>query len=124
MKNRNLIVIVGSLLFVLANSYAITREFFYLPLLSAAAVVIYLMIWHVDWLMYLTALSVPFSIVPDAIELCDEIMAGTDDAFPGDFLGRPALYARKKDQFFRRFDGGIANIAYSRDRIRKEQVRK
>ncbi|MBR0077403.1 MAG: hypothetical protein IJP72_03285, partial [Bacteroidales bacterium] len=63
MKNRNLIVIVGSLLFVLANSYAITREFFYLPLLSAAAVVIYLMIWHVDWLMYLTALSVPFSIV-------------------------------------------------------------
>ena len=55
MKNRNLIVIIGSLLFVLANSYAITREFFYLPLLSAVAVVIYLMIWHVDWLMYLTS---------------------------------------------------------------------
>ena len=69
-------------------------------------------------------MSVPFSIVPDAIELCDEIMAGTDDAFPGDFLGRPALYARKKDRFFRRFDGGIANIAYSRDRIWKKQIRK
>ena len=63
MKNRNLIVIIGSLLFVLANSYAITREFFMLPLLSAVAVVLYLMIWHVDWLMYLTALSVPFSVV-------------------------------------------------------------
>ena len=66
MKNRNAIVIVGSLLFVLANSYAISREFFYVPLLSAVAVVIYLMIWHVDWLMYLTALSVPFSIVMES----------------------------------------------------------
>ena len=67
--------------------------------------------------------SVPFSIVPDAIDLCDQIMAGTDDAFPGDFLGRPAHYAKEKDQFFRRKDGGIANIAYSRDRIWKAQVR-
>ena len=60
--------------------------------------------------------------IPQMIELCDEIMAGTDDAVPGDFLGRPALYAKKKDPFFRRFDGGIANIAYSRDRIWKKQV--
>ena len=66
--------------------------------------------------------SVPFSIVPDAVSLCDEIMTGTDDAFPGDFLGRPALYAREKDRFFRRKDGGIANIAYSRDRIWKKQT--
>ncbi len=68
-------------------------------------------------------MSVPFSIVPDAIRLCDEILAGKDDAVPGDFLGRPALYARKKDEHFRRFDGGIANIAYSRDRLWKDQVR-
>ena len=68
-------------------------------------------------------LSVPFSIVPDAIDLCDQIMAGTDDAFPGDFMGRPALYAKEKDRFFRRKDGGLANIAYSRDRIWKAQVR-
>ena len=66
--------------------------------------------------------SVPFSIVPDAIELCEEILAGTDDAFPAEFLGRPALYAREKDEHFRRKDGGLANIAYSRDRIRKAQV--
>lgn len=63
MKNRNAIIIGGSLLFVLINSYAIMHEFFYVPLLSLAAIVLYLMIWHVDWLMYLTALSVPFSIV-------------------------------------------------------------
>ena len=66
--------------------------------------------------------SVPFSIVPEAIRLCEEILAGPDDGVPGDFLGRPALYARKKDRFFRRLDGGIANIAYSRDRLWKEQV--
>ena len=63
MKNKNLIVIIAGLLFVLANSYAILNEFPYVPMFSAAAVLIYLMIWHVDWLMYLTALSVPFSIV-------------------------------------------------------------
>ena len=63
MKKRSAIILGGSLLFVLINSYAIAHEFFYLPLLSAVAVVLYLMIWHVDWLMYLTALSVPFSIV-------------------------------------------------------------
>ena len=68
-------------------------------------------------------MSVPFSIVPDAISLCDQIMAGTDDAFPGDFMGRPALYAKAKDEHFRRLDGGLANIAYSRDRIWKKQVR-
>ena len=38
--------------------------------------------------------------------------------------GRAALYARKKDEFFRRLDGGIANIAYSPDRIWKRQVKK
>ena len=63
MKKRNAIVIGGSLLFVLVNSFAITHEFFYVPLLSAVAIVLYLMIWHVEWLMYLMAFSVPFSIV-------------------------------------------------------------
>ena len=63
MKKRNAIVIGASLLFVLINSYAIYNEFFYVPLFSAVAIVFYLMVWHVDWLMYLTAFSVPFSIV-------------------------------------------------------------
>ena len=68
--------------------------------------------------------SVPKRIVPEAIGLCEEIMAGKDDRFPGDFMGRAALYAREKDEFFRRFDGGVANIAYSPDRIWKRQVRR
>ena len=68
--------------------------------------------------------SVPKRIVTEAIELCKEIMEGTDQKAPGDFMGRTALYAREKDESFRRFDGGIANIAYSTDRIWKKQVTK
>ena len=68
--------------------------------------------------------DVPKRIVPEAIALCEEIMAGTDQKAKGDFMGRAALYAREKDEFFRRFDGGIANIAYSTDRIWKKQVTK
>lgn len=63
MKKRSAIVIGGSLLFVLANSFAIVNEFFLLPFVSAIGILLYLMIWHVDWLMYLMAFSVPFSIV-------------------------------------------------------------
>lgn len=63
MKKRNAIVIGGSLLFVLINSFAIVHEFFLVPFVSAIAIILYLMIWHVDWLMYLMAFSVPFSIV-------------------------------------------------------------
>lgn len=60
---------------------------------------------------------VPNSIIDEAIELCDEIMAGTDDGVEGIYIGRPCLYAKKKDDKFRRLDGGTANIAYSRDNI-------
>ena len=68
--------------------------------------------------------SVPKVIVDEAIELCGEIMEGKDDKVPGDFMGWTALYAKKKDEAFRRLDGGIANIAYSTDRIWKNQVAK
>lgn len=63
--------------------------------------------------------AVPNTIIDEAIQLCDEIMAGTDDAVEGSSVGRPCLYAKKKDDHFRRLDGGTANIAYSRDRIWK-----
>ncbi len=60
---------------------------------------------------------VPNTLIDEALLLCDEIMAGTDDQAQGESVGRPCLYAREKDQFFRRKDGGIANIAYSKDMI-------
>ncbi len=68
---------------------------------------------------------VPKTLVDEAIELCDQIMAGTDDQAEEAFLGRPCLYAKRKGPDFRREDGGIANIAYSKEMIwRKEPDRK
>lgn len=71
MKYRKALVIGGILLFVLVNSFAIAREFLYIPLFSAVAVVFYLMVWRVDLLMYLMAFSIPFSIIleSDKIQL-------------------------------------------------------
>jgi glyoxylase-like metal-dependent hydrolase (beta-lactamase superfamily II) len=51
-------------------------------------------------------------IIDEAIELCGEIIAGTDDAVPSEHLGRPCAYAKKRDNDFKRLDGKIANIAY------------
>ena len=65
---------------------------------------------------------VPNTLIDEAIELCDEIMVGTDDGEPGGFIGMGCFYARKKNPAFQREDGGIANIAYSKDMIRKEQM--
>lgn len=63
--------------------------------------------------------AVPKSIIDEAIELCDEIMAGTDDAVPGESVGRPCLYAKRKDDRFRRLDGKLANIAYAKETVFK-----
>jgi hypothetical protein len=63
--------------------------------------------------------AVPQIIIDEAIELCDEILIGADDAVEGEHLGRPCFYGKKRDANFKRLDGKIANIAYSRDKIRK-----
>ena len=65
---------------------------------------------------------VPNTIIDEAIQLCNEIMAGTDDQAEGASIGRPCLYAKQKDDRFRRLDGGLANIAYSRDNIWKKKA--
>jgi glyoxylase-like metal-dependent hydrolase (beta-lactamase superfamily II) len=63
--------------------------------------------------------AVPGLIIDEAVALCDEIIAGTDDAVESAHLGRPCFYGKKKDADLKRLDGKIANIAYSRDKIRK-----
>lgn len=64
---------------------------------------------------------VPNTIIDEAIELCEEILQGTDDQIEGSSVGRPCLYAKAKDEHFRRLDGKLANIAYSRENIRKKE---
>ena len=66
---------------------------------------------------------VPNTIIDEAIELCEEILKGTDDQIEGASIGRPCLYAKAKDDHFRRLDGKLANIAYSRENIRKKERR-
>ena len=51
-------------------------------------------------------------IIGEAAELCDEIMAGTDDAYPMAYIGREFLYARRFTGDFKCRDGRLANIAY------------
>jgi glyoxylase-like metal-dependent hydrolase (beta-lactamase superfamily II) len=61
--------------------------------------------------------AVPRVIIDEALDLCDEIMTGADDKIPAEFLGRPCLYAKAKDERFRRLDGKSANIAYNKETI-------
>lgn len=61
--------------------------------------------------------AVPKRIIEEAIELCDEIMAGTDDQYPMEFIGRPFLYARGFTGDFKTRDGKLANIAYKKETI-------
>ena len=63
MKWDKWIVIGGSALMILINSLAIVKEFFFVPVISLALILIYLMVFRVDVLMYLMAFSTPFSIV-------------------------------------------------------------
>jgi hypothetical protein len=58
--------------------------------------------------------AVPNVIIDEAIMLCDEILAGTDDAVESEVLGRPCFYGKKKDANYNRLDGKIANIAYTK----------
>ncbi len=63
------------------------------------------------------------TIIEDAIRLCDEIMAGTDDAIEAVGVGnRPCWYAKGKNERFERLDGGVANIAYAKNRIWKKDL--
>jgi glyoxylase-like metal-dependent hydrolase (beta-lactamase superfamily II) len=57
------------------------------------------------------------SIVDEAIELCHEILAGTDDAQLSP--NRLWFYGKNKNDAFERDDGKRANIAYLRENIRK-----
>ncbi len=53
------------LLLLIFNCYAIYKEKPLIPLLTGALVLVYLLVFHVDWTMYLMALSTPFSVIMD-----------------------------------------------------------
>ncbi|HPS71094.1 MAG TPA: O-antigen ligase family protein [Bacteroidales bacterium] len=62
MNRKKLIVLGVSAAFILLNCFALMREFLYLPIISAGLILVYLLIFKVDFLVYLMALVTPFSI--------------------------------------------------------------
>ncbi|MCL1851235.1 MAG: O-antigen ligase family protein [Bacteroidetes bacterium] len=62
MKKKFYIALGGSVVFILLNSIALKYEFFYVPLISAVAVILYLLFFRIDMLIYLMAFVTPLSI--------------------------------------------------------------
>ena len=58
--------------------------------------------------------------IDDNIQCCREILAGTDDHIPVEFLGRTGYFAKERlpGQFVRK-DGGFGNIMYTPERVRR-----
>lgn len=55
----------------------------------------------------------PKTCLDDNIELCQRILAGTDDAVPCEFMGRKAFRAARLKNEFQRADGRFGNIVYT-----------
>ena len=62
-NKRQIITLLLVVALVLANGYAIIREVPAIQLITVAALGLYLLFFHADWVMYLIALSTPFSVV-------------------------------------------------------------
>ncbi|MBO4489714.1 MAG: O-antigen ligase family protein [Bacteroidales bacterium] len=60
---RHCILVCVGLLLLLVNGVAVLKELPVIPLISAAALLVYLVIFHLDLAMYLMAFSTPFSII-------------------------------------------------------------
>ena len=60
---RQVIFFLLAMALVVANGYAIIREFPAIQLITVAAVGLYVVFFHTDWAMYLIAFSTPFSII-------------------------------------------------------------
>ena len=59
------------------------------------------------------------SCIDDNIQCCREILAGTDDKVPVDFLGRTGYLAKRRDpRTFGREDGRFGNIVYDPGKLR------
>lgn len=61
-KNQK-IVLFSSIIYIALNCVAIMKEFFLLPFISVAAILLYLLIFKIDILIYLMAFVTPFSII-------------------------------------------------------------
>jgi glyoxylase-like metal-dependent hydrolase (beta-lactamase superfamily II) len=56
----------------------------------------------------------PCEYIDSMITLCDEVLHGISDEVPYNWIGYDLLVARDRDERLRRYDGGLANLAYQR----------
>lgn len=62
--NRKQLAVLGiSGAFILLNCFALMKEFLYVPFLSGGLLLLYLLIFKLDWLIYLMAFVTPLSIL-------------------------------------------------------------
>lgn len=63
------------------------------------------------------------TVLDDVIELCDDIMAETDDAIPFSFMGEANIQiAKEVDPERNRIDGKIGNIIYNKQKIYRREA--
>ena len=68
-KKRQIFGIAIALFLILANGFAIIREFSYVPIVSVALVGAYIVLFHTDWALYLTAFCTPLSVILSSKEI-------------------------------------------------------
>ena len=62
MNKKLTIALISGAIFILANTFAFAHEFIYVPILSAIGIILYLLFFKTDWLIYLMAFVTPFSM--------------------------------------------------------------
>jgi O-antigen ligase len=62
MNKKTFITLAVGAIFILLNCFALKYEFFWVPFFSGVVVILYLLVFRFDWLMYLMAFATPLSI--------------------------------------------------------------
>ena len=71
--------------------------------------------WDTVWLSH-GPTAVDRNVLDGVISVCDEILAGTNDWQPYEFMGQSLRMAKKvKDRV--RLDGGLGNIVYHPEKV-------
>ncbi len=59
----------------------------------------------------------PKSGITDVLEVCEEILARTDDAIPFESLGRQGFIAKRQNEHGSRADGKVGNVVYGLNKL-------
>lgn len=56
-------------------------------------------------------------LMSNVVEVCDEVLSGTADDLPFEFMGMKAYIAKACNEFFQRDDGKSGNVIYNKERL-------